>query len=63
MQQNRTCICGAEFEPRTFLSKHCNNNKCFNLFFDKAKENATKKRKAKQRKAVTAKGDGKKSNS
>ena len=63
MQQNRTCICGAEFKPRTFLSRHCSNNTCFNLFFDEAKKDATEKRKDEQRKIVAAKGSGKKFNS
>ncbi len=63
MQQNRICICGAEFKSRTFLSRHCWNNQCFNLFFDKAKKNATEKRKHEQRKIITAKSNGKKSDS
>jgi hypothetical protein len=47
MQQNRTCICGAEFKPCTFLSRHCNNKKCLNLFMEKAYNERIKQRQSK----------------
>ncbi len=51
MQQNRICICGAEFKPRTFLSKHCQNNRCFNLFMDNCNERRRSKERNRKAKA------------